>query len=833
MPAGKFARIARSIAAVEPILLLAVAPLFLFPGRWTVLGLATIAVGVIARRVATARSRTPALTNLPLAVVFATATIGLLVAPRHQLAIPKFCGLVLGLALYFALVNRAWTTRGLHVAGLGIALASVGLVSLAIVGTDWRAAQLVRIPAIYAHLPTLVQGVPNSGVPRTSELFNPREVGGTLALLVPLLAALACFNRGYLRLCHCLALLVTGSAALLTQATSAIAGILVAIPLIVIASWGRNSPVMRRAAIALAAVFPAVAVVSLLCVTLASVGTPAPLAPYLGDNAVNDLWQRGVGRLGYWESGRSMLQAMPLTGIGLNNFTHVYQRVYPSYPTSAQSSAHAHNFLLQTALDLGLPGALAFIVLQVLVGRNAVRSIASLDRQRQGLVLGGLGGLAAHAIFGLTDAVTLGAKPGLLLWTVVGLLVAAVGTTAANLPPRRLANRWPPVPSLRITAAALALLLIPLLSRVALVNLAAAETSRAYIGAPGGPNGAGTALVPGPVLTFALGLFPDSPQLQRQRGLLALAGGDPATAIPALERALRGDGNNATRGFLGDALYAADRRDEAAITWQGGNPWLALAKATDLARTGDNDRAARLYRSARQRDTGLSLNYCTREAAALDAGGTPSEAIPVYRSCIQLSPERPGPYVGLATLLVRLGDREGARATLEEGVRHAKPPSSPAHQLAGMWLADNRPDLAEPLASLAVRESPATPDFTVRLGDVYAQQARYELAIAQYNRAAALGDSSVWRWLAPLRIGDVYLRQGQAQRAADQYRRTLADADGKLTDTRALAHYYVQLANATLRVGDRAGAVAALERALTLNPDNRAAREQLAALQTP
>jgi hypothetical protein len=39
------------------------------------------------------------------------------------------------------------------------------------------------------------------------------------------------------------------------------------------------------------------------------------------------------------------------------------------------------------------------------------------------LVLGLGGGLAAHLIYGLTDAVALGAKPGLLYWMLLGLIV--------------------------------------------------------------------------------------------------------------------------------------------------------------------------------------------------------------------------------------------------------------------------------------------------------------------------------------------------------------------------------------------------------------------------
>ena len=50
------------------------------------------------------------------------------------------------------------------------------------------------------------------------------------------------------------------------------------------------------------------------------------------------------------------------------------------------------------------------------------------------MVLGLGGGLLAHAIYGLTDAVALGAKPGILFWMLLGLVAGLYLQT--NLNPR-------------------------------------------------------------------------------------------------------------------------------------------------------------------------------------------------------------------------------------------------------------------------------------------------------------------------------------------------------------------------------------------------------------
>jgi O-antigen ligase len=95
--------------------------------------------------------------------------------------------------------------------------------------------------------------------------------------------------------------------------------------------------------------------------------------------------------------------------------------------------AHAHNHILQSALDLGLPGMMAYLWLWVcaarLVGKAAVDQ-ASAPEQR---VADGLGiGLIAYFAFGMTDAIPLGAKVGLALWAALALV--AVSAARVQVP---------------------------------------------------------------------------------------------------------------------------------------------------------------------------------------------------------------------------------------------------------------------------------------------------------------------------------------------------------------------------------------------------------------
>jgi putative inorganic carbon (HCO3(-)) transporter len=87
--------------------------------------------------------------------------------------------------------------------------------------------------------------------------------------------------------------------------------------------------------------------------------------------------------------------------------------------------AHAHNHLLQVALDLGLPGLIAYLSLW-LTSAVMLHRIWSCSQGWEGRlwVLGLGGSMLGYFIYGLTDAVALGAKPGFLWWYLLGLIAA-------------------------------------------------------------------------------------------------------------------------------------------------------------------------------------------------------------------------------------------------------------------------------------------------------------------------------------------------------------------------------------------------------------------------
>jgi O-antigen ligase len=118
--------------------------------------------------------------------------------------------------------------------------------------------------------------------------------------------------------------------------------------------------------------------------------------------------------------------------MGMNTFRTVVHVLYPLFTISPDKDiGHAHNEFLQAGLDLGLPGLIAFLGLYIGAFWMLVEIWGKRERLNQGIfplniqkitVFGLGGGLLAHFIFGLIDAVPLGARSGFLFWISLGLI---------------------------------------------------------------------------------------------------------------------------------------------------------------------------------------------------------------------------------------------------------------------------------------------------------------------------------------------------------------------------------------------------------------------------
>ena len=492
------------------------APLLLFPrGALPWVGLALIALGWGARRLALGRFSVPTALDVPIALMLLMTLVGYAISADRALSAPKVWGVVLGFAAFYTLANGLHSEARVIWAARVLALGTAVVAVLGLFATDWANVRLLPLPWLYGLFPSLLRGLPNSGLPRASDLANPREVGATMGLLLPACAAPLLFGRDpWLRRLAVPAVALSAVVLLLSQSVQALGG--AALGLLLLLAWRSRRWLL---------LVPLGVIVAAAGLLIYGPARAAVLALSI-DNPI------GIGvalRLDIWSRTLAMLRDMPYTGIGLNTFPLIQSGFYPGYLIGPEP--HAHNLYLQTALDLGLPGLAALLwalVAWLAVVVRRYRAAASLDYRV--VLVGLLAGVASFGAHGLFDAVTLGAKPTVALWIMLAMAAAPLGRVAPSTR-ARVATQWLPLVALVV----LTLLSILIWPASFFANLGSLQAHQALVTAESGQ--------PVPVVALssargwlqrALALDPDRPfaldLLARGDGWL----GDPGPALAAL-----------------------------------------------------------------------------------------------------------------------------------------------------------------------------------------------------------------------------------------------------------------------------------------------------------
>jgi putative inorganic carbon (HCO3(-)) transporter len=357
--------------------------------------------------------RTPL--NVSIGLIAGLTFLSLLITPDQTLSLPKVAGLFLGLAWFFAIVDLSHIQRGIAIITGGLIGAVQALSGLAIFVIQWLDKNSI-LAAITSKLPHLT--IELAGL---SDGLHPNEVAGALLWVFPLCVVLAV---GLLKAHNALRRwgIVTGLISLwllfvllLTQSRSAWFGIGVA-GVTLLAVLNRS---LRRIFI----------VLTVLALVGTLIATPDRVGKWLfGESteivAGTSNWSF---RLEVWRVAVAGVVDFPFTGMGIGTFEETSRLLYGLDVSPDYHFGHAHNEFFQAALDLGLPGLIAFIAIhliafgmlfKILTGPAATRSLISL------LALGSGSGLLAHLIYGLTDATALGSRYGLLFWCLLGLIAS-------------------------------------------------------------------------------------------------------------------------------------------------------------------------------------------------------------------------------------------------------------------------------------------------------------------------------------------------------------------------------------------------------------------------
>lgn len=408
-----------------------------FTTRWAPWGLGLIGVLWLVRWMGRGHLTVRTVLDWPVCLLLLMIPVTFYATTDSQATFAGISRLVAGLALAYGLAN--WARSGAHVALLSLGFTVVGLVLalVAPVSVGWfSSVKTLLIPArVYEIMPTLV-----------SDTIHPNMLAGALVLLLPFPLAAIFLTAGdalpaaagvvpraaarlldahwFRRLCYgAAALLMLGVLVLTKSRGGWLAGATVLFVVLV-----------RRWRVLLGLVPLALLGVGLL-------GWRGELPALLDSISSSGVISGWAGRLEVWSRAIYMIQDFPFTGIGAGTFKPVANTLYPFFLAGPDADIpHAHNLLLQVAVDLGLPGLVAFVAIQLLAVWCALDSTRFYSRVGDdgmaAVAWAGLASLAGMQVHGLVDAATWSIGRGAFVpWAVIGVLVALARRPAPSVAP--------------------------------------------------------------------------------------------------------------------------------------------------------------------------------------------------------------------------------------------------------------------------------------------------------------------------------------------------------------------------------------------------------------
>jgi putative inorganic carbon (hco3(-)) transporter len=350
--------------------------------------------------------RTPA--DGPILVVIGMSLVSLAITALPELTHLQVLRLWSGIALYYAIVNWVKAPARLTLLQAGLIGFGLALVAVAPFTVKWAFDKLPFLPKdLSTHFSVLVQ-----------DSIHPNVLGGTLALLLPISLAAFLFykwrnvKQASFSIFAFLASAVMAVMLLLSLARGGLLAFGIAALFLIMFRW-KYGWLLTLVAI-LAGVFLAIQYVN----------NPYTEVNYLLYRVFNDL----SSRTQIWERALIMVEDFPFTGIGMGSFMQVLDRFYPL--GQPNTIIHAHNLFLQVAIDLGIPGLIAWLAILGSIFFQSWQAYR-VGQKTQNALLSALGaGLfcsqIALCIHGLTDVTVWGVvRSSPFLWALWGAAAAA------------------------------------------------------------------------------------------------------------------------------------------------------------------------------------------------------------------------------------------------------------------------------------------------------------------------------------------------------------------------------------------------------------------------
>ena len=421
---ARLQRLFRAIVSAEGLFLAPLLPAILLMRPALAPVLLLIPLLWAARRLASGRFLPPTPLDWSLAGLLIMVLVSLYATFDLAFSLPKVAGIIYGVAVYYALVDAVDGSEGrLWLAVIFFIAAGSGVAAIGLFTAQWSAKAPV-LAEITARLPSALVAV------------NPNILAGTLLWTTPPALAVAAASvtrkigtggrwaNGGLALVAGPTALFMLSVLILTQSRSGWLGMAAGLGLMALMALGRHRQAGTVVLLLVAGIGGGAAILW---------GQEQFLFLPRAAGAGGALGGAGLaGRQEIWTRAVYGLQDFAYTGMGMGTFRRMVHLLYPLFLVGPETDiGHAHNHLLQAGLDLGLPGLVAYLAIWLGAGALLWQSWRWTSVRRLRALAVGLGGaLFAYFIFGLTDAIALGERPGLLFWYLLGLVVALYRVTA-------------------------------------------------------------------------------------------------------------------------------------------------------------------------------------------------------------------------------------------------------------------------------------------------------------------------------------------------------------------------------------------------------------------
>lgn len=240
--------------------------------------------------------------------------------------------------------------------------------------------------------------------------LHKNTLGATLAFsLAPMLFLLAAVKSHVVKAILVACIAVTGAALLLTFSRG---GVTAAIAIWIVFCFYRKSWLALTASIVLVPVIALALPTEILDRLILGLSDES-------NNGIREDDQLTAGRLWVWQQLLPEIAKRPLFGAGL--YGHMWSDL-----AFVNSVTYPHNFLLQTLIDLGIPGAICMISFYILVMRGFLNlsRVQSLSPIIRALAASGWAMMIGWTVFGLTNSDYIPNKEAIPIWLLMGLLFA-------------------------------------------------------------------------------------------------------------------------------------------------------------------------------------------------------------------------------------------------------------------------------------------------------------------------------------------------------------------------------------------------------------------------